>query len=537
MPKQSTLIAKIDDLNREAYKLRYTETKRSLLLSEETNHLATAIDYKEGLARSLMITVVCQFRMGNHETALMKAEEAIQIHSMNQDAENKVNVQSLMGNIYFAQCNFQQALNSFSNCADYYRQIGAGCNQAISYTQLGAVYHRLGDYENALDYHFKSLKISKELHSRHTEASSLHNIAAIYSELRDNDNAIRFFIESSKIFRELGDTAFEANNYNSIALIFNTSGNHAKGLEYAFKSLKLHESAGNKDGMSAALGSIGECYDDQGNLVDALAYFSKSEETAEQIGSKWRQAESLKKIGSIYLKQNKIRYALDHLQKALVIAEEIESKRLIYETHEILAYICQEMDDFKQAFSHHEQFHGIKESLFNEKSDHRIRMLQIRFETEQKENENRLYRLKIEQQRNELAEFAQTIARQNTLVQTLKKELDHFNKDSTQTPENAQKQISALLDAKKISFQNWTAFQKQFDSVFPDFNRRLVDQYPSITSQKIKICMLIKLKLTSRKIAGALYISQRCVDWHRYQIRKKLQLSPEKDLYLYLSKY
>jgi DNA-binding CsgD family transcriptional regulator len=58
----------------------------------------------------------------------------------------------------------------------------------------------------------------------------------------------------------------------------------------------------------------------------------------------------------------------------------------------------------------------------------------------------------------------------------------------------------------------------------------LSKHFPVLTVKDIKLCIYLKMNLSSKEIAPLLNISYRGVELHRYRLRKKLQLSPDTNL-------
>jgi len=56
---------------------------------------------------------------------------------------------------------------------------------------LGIAYGSLGQYEQAIDYHEKSLAIDREIKHRQGEATSLNNIGSVYRQLQQTEKAIK----------------------------------------------------------------------------------------------------------------------------------------------------------------------------------------------------------------------------------------------------------------------------------------------------------------------------------------------------------
>jgi tetratricopeptide (TPR) repeat protein len=70
---------------------------------------------------------------------------------------------------------------------------------------MGLVYESQGDYNNALDYYSKSLKLRQELADRAGEAASLNDVGKVYQSQGDHAKALDYFTKSIKLRQELGD--------------------------------------------------------------------------------------------------------------------------------------------------------------------------------------------------------------------------------------------------------------------------------------------------------------------------------------------
>ena len=76
----------------------------------------------------------------------------------------------------------------------------------------------------------------------------------------------------------------------------------------------------------------------------------------------------------------------------------------------------------------------------------------------------------------------------------------------------------------------WKSFENNLLKSNEDFVKKLSALYKGLTSKDIKLCIYLKMNLSSKEIAPLLNISYRGVELHRYRLRKKLQLSQDVNL-------
>ena len=78
--------------------------------------------------------------------------------------------------------------------------------------------------------------------------------------------------------------------------------------------------------------------------------------------------------------------------------------------------------------------------------------------------------------------------------------------------------------------KDWKAFEDQFDLVNSDFFKKLRNEYPKLSTAEARMCLLLKMKLSTKEIANQLNLSVRGVETRRYRLRKKLHLNKEQVL-------
>jgi DNA-binding CsgD family transcriptional regulator len=134
----------------------------------------------------------------------------------------------------------------------------------------------------------------------------------------------------------------------------------------------------------------------------------------------------------------------------------------------------------------------------------------------------------------ELQTLSLQIIHTNKLMESIDKNLHQWNPDNIDT-DFLQSTVHAYL--QQSSKIEWDMYQKHFLMTYPTFTASLTKQYPALSSSEVKVCTLIKSQLTSDNIADILCISRRTVDSHRYNIRKKLGLDANANLYTFFNQF
>ena len=77
--------------------------------------------------------------------------------------------------------------------------------EAIAYGHLGNAYQSLGDFQKAIEYHGRNLKIAIEVGDRVGEARAYGNLGKVYDSLGNYQKVIECNEKHMKIFTEMRD--------------------------------------------------------------------------------------------------------------------------------------------------------------------------------------------------------------------------------------------------------------------------------------------------------------------------------------------
>lgn len=167
--------------------------------------------------------------------------------------------------------------------------------------------------------------------------------------------------------------------------------------------------------------------------------------------------------------------------------------------------------------------------LKEEELKHQKEIIQIELEAENKlklqEYEKHILEIQVQTKATEVAGKSLSIAKQSEMIETIKKILD-TESDLAQL----KSKINKSIKVNAINKKEWESFEKNILQSNDEFVHRLTNLYPSLTSKDIKLCIYLKMNLSSKEIAPLMNISYRGVELHRYRLRKKLELHSDDNL-------
>jgi len=264
---------------------------------------------------------------------------------------------------------------------------------------IGNIYLTKGDYTHALEYYFKTLKLSEEQANSTNIAVSLGNIGLAYADMGDPKKALEYYNRSLKIATAAGNTAQANNCLSNIGTLYWDKGNFSLALSYLQKVLYMDEKSGDLFGQANDLGNIGlvyrdmgealrekcGCKQDSGHFKTALNYFFRSYDLLERTGQKQHAGALAGHIGFLYMQLENYPESEKYMNTELRVALQLNALDDIKQAHLNLSELYEKEKRYTQSLEHYKLFVQYRDSIFNEENTKKTVQAEMNFEFEKKE--------------------------------------------------------------------------------------------------------------------------------------------------------
>ena len=161
---------------------------------------------------------------------------------------------------------------------------------------------------------------------------------------------------------------------------------------------------------------------------------------------------------------------------------------------------------------------------------HQNAILKLESDVENKlklqEYEKHILELQVQTKASEVAGKSLSIVKQTELIDSIQKILE------TEMEVNQIKnKIKKSIKINAINKNEWQSFENNLMKSNEEFVQKLIAKYPNLSSKDVKLCIYLKMNLSSKEIAPLMNISFRSVELYRYRLRKKINLNQEDSLY------
>lgn len=174
-----------------------------------------------------------------------------------------------------------------------------------------------------------------------------------------------------------------------------------------------------------------------------------------------------------------------------------------------------------------------KLKLQAEELKHQREILEMELKAENELNvqeyQKHILELELQTKSSEVAGKSLSIAKQTEMIDNIQGILDSekdFNK--------LKSEIRKAIKINEVNKHEWEIFETNLNQIHNEFIISLSKKFPNLTPKDIKLCVYLKMNLSSKEIAPMMNISFRGVELHRYRLRKKLNLTQDENLSKFL---
>ena len=432
-----------------------------------------------------------------------------------------------------------------------------------------------GEFLPALETELECLEIREKNGAGDMEiAQVLLNIGNVHGSLEQFDKSNEYYIKARASFSSANSDKM-VNRLNSlIALNEQSLGNLEVANGILKKCLLSSQERNNPIEIAKILSFLGGVTQELKDYPKAITYYNEALELIDprhiDIVSDLNQ-----RLAHVNLDLKKYQTTLFHLSKSKPLNVKMEDAEAKRRDHEFSSSAYAGLGDFKNAYLSFSKYSALNDSLTSIYQAEKINELEVKYQTEKKEQEiklleekakrsslekkgmilgiigllglfgtliyamrqrmtkNRLAKAKVDQElvfnkkeldlkKQELTAYALQLAHKNEVLEGIKSNVTNI-KVKNESNRDLQKIVNAI-DINQNDDETWDGFRSRFLAVHKDFEVDVKNKYPKVTVNELRLMALLKMQLTSKEIANILNISGEGIKKARYRLRKKLRL-------------
>ena len=468
--------------------------------------------------------------------------------------------------------------------------------KAAVYGRLGTLERIKSNYPKALGFQLKSLKIHEKFFDSLKIAENFHRIGIVMRYQKEYDESEKYFKKAIVLRAQLNDTLGLGGSHSMLGVIYRRQKKYKEAENQYLTALKLFTKINNKEEVLGVKGNLASLYYFQKKYsksndinLKSLAYLKK---TDNQSSLATRYAN----IAKGYEKLKKHKIAIKYFDSVIAISKKQGYTRQLSTNLNGRSKNYYLTNDYKNAFNDYRAYKKANDAVYNLKNTKEVAslLLNAKFEkqhaidsiqfsvkekklqliAESEKNKNNFYFLVLciviatgivlfyvlnqrkkllttmydnkvlqtqvlKQKLNINKSESERIINEKAISLSSKKKLSSFitgliKKGNTNTVFNDLSVLTIELNNQINKESSQSVLDKDFENLHVQFEKKLIQQYPTLTKTEREICSLILANKSIKDIVSIRGVSSASVQSVRYRIRKKLKLQKGQELHQFL---
>lgn len=268
-------------------------------------------------------------------------------------------------------------------------------NEHKIFYQLSDLYFTLGDYKKSTYYSFLLLKETKKLKGNvrfDYEGRAYEKLSGINEKNGDLDLAINYQKKAIELYKKIKNDNYYIVAYINLANYYLNQNDTESALKYYWFVESKLKSEHLEKYESYVYNGIAVCYDYQGKLDKSLEYYEKSKNailrnTPNDISS---LAVAYNNIGTLKNEKGEYLSSIQNLEESLKLFLKLDDRKSTLDVYYNLALSNKNANKINESNEYLWKFVEIQDSIFDDETKQMIHDLSIKYQSEKKEQENKI---------------------------------------------------------------------------------------------------------------------------------------------------
>jgi len=235
----------------------------------------------------------------------------------------KAAIYSELGSIYERKGQNDEALQFSKKALELYKTSGDKKSYLYQLINMGLVLRVKGNYGESLEYLMESLKIGRQVNDSTAIVESLLAMGFVYAFVEKWDDALKSQQEALAIYQQANNQWGIARIHNDMGVTYELAGILDSSMVHHQAALAIRLKFNDNYNTFASYLYIGDIHAKQGNIKRAIEYYEKGLPFGDQIGYKIAVVDANLRLGDYYLQLSEINNSMEKYEIALQKSRQI----------------------------------------------------------------------------------------------------------------------------------------------------------------------------------------------------------------------
>jgi tetratricopeptide (TPR) repeat protein len=515
-------------LHKLANNLIDSDVNQARVYGEESYTLASQAGYKTGELKSCLLLARIFYFMSDLKNAMNYAIQAKNLaEDLGLDKELALSHDAI-GLIFYDIGNQAKSSENFFASLKIYEKLKDKNGIGATFCRIGTLYLDQKDYDKAEEYYSNSIRLAREIDSQEGIASNLNNLAKVYGEKQDFGKALQTYEEALRINIRTGNSYLEASNYLNIADVYEKIKEYPAAIEKIEQALKIFRKLGNNLRIAKCEILLSKIYLETGRPDQGRLYAQNALKAGNEGGYKEITAAAAGVLNRIYLSQKDSAAAFRYF----ILEKDFQDSLFLDKKQKTLSAL-----ELQYQFEKNEQSQKIARQrknitiliisgcLFFSLIIMVLILKQLRLKAKKLQLEKAGFERELEFKNKEMVLNVMSLMKKNEMLADLSEKLIRIEKEETlsKSKETIKKVARELQKSQEEEI--WKEFSYRFKEVHGEFYNNLLQKFPTLSPNELKLCAFLRLNMSSKDIAELTGQRVSSLETARYRLRQKLGIA------------
>ncbi len=354
----------------------------------ENDSLLNKLSVTTGIERfDILIDLAYLQLEDNPITTIEFGEQAFIISERAGDLGLKMKALNTIGKGYQYSGNLDSALVITKQAYELSKEGGSSEAQAAILFNLGTINTDIGNYEEALKNHLSSLALEEQANNYRGITSSMMEIGSLYFYLDEPQEALQHYREALKYAKMTNEEVLVVQVYHNIGIAYQLLGRNDSALVYMTRYLENIKLKDQDVKLARVYNNIGNLHHDLNDFKEAERYYLLSVEISRKKENLKTLANTAKNLAVLYTDLEDYVRAEKYILEAIEYSRQTGVKQILQQSLHQKSIIYAASGRYKAAYETMEQQLKVKDSVFKDNLAAATAEMQIKYETEKKNQE------------------------------------------------------------------------------------------------------------------------------------------------------
>ncbi len=349
--------------------------------------LAVELDVKDTLAKFYRFKGVAFSRADKYEEAVEALNQAIEVNIELEDFKSQSKNINSIGATYYREGNTTKAIEYYQQALKLAKEIDYSNIISASLNNLGAAYKKTGDYIKATEYLIEALEIAQKSESKFNEAQALGNLAQCYAVAGNIDLSNKYYLQEKEIKEELNDYKGLINIYINMGVNYSSQMEKDSALIYYNKALIYAKQLDDKTLKAILYSNIAAIYNFQKKHESAIVLLKRAYKLNKELNRTKGLINTNINLAGNYKDIKQYKKAEYHFNEALDLVQTSNLKPEMLNLYNSMSEFYATTNNFLKAYEYKDLAYQLSDTLMNSEVAGKIEELQVKYETEKKEQQ------------------------------------------------------------------------------------------------------------------------------------------------------